>query len=106
MDYIILDLGFDINILTRNTWENMNKLWLDWYPIQLRLANQSKVLLIGLLTQILIEVEGMRTYAYFEVIDIFDYTNPYPTLLGIYWEIDNQSIINFKRRIFHLKTQR
>ena len=29
MDYIILDLGSDVNILTRQTWESMGKLCLD-----------------------------------------------------------------------------
>ena len=29
MDYIILDLGSDVNISTRQTWESMNKPWLD-----------------------------------------------------------------------------
>ena len=77
----------------------MNKLWLDWSPIQLRLANQSKVLPISRLTQVPVDVKGLRTYADFEVIDIVKETNPYPTLLGIYWEIDNQTIIKFKKRI-------
>ena len=44
MDYIILYLGLDVNILTRKTWERMNKSRLDWSPIQLRLVNQLKVL--------------------------------------------------------------
>ena len=35
----------------------------------------------------------------FKVIDIVDDTNPYPALLGIDWEIDNQTIINFKKMI-------
>ena len=39
MDYIILDLGSDVNILTFQTWENMGKPCLDWSPIQLRPAN-------------------------------------------------------------------
>ena len=34
MDYIILDLGSDINILMRKTWESMGKSRLDWSPIQ------------------------------------------------------------------------
>ena len=38
-------------------------------------------------------------YVEFEVIDIVDDTNPYPTLLGIEWEIGNQTIINFKKII-------
>ena len=33
------------------------------------------------------------------MINIVDNTNPYPTLLGIDWAIDNQTIINFKKRI-------
>ena len=30
---------------------------------------------------------------------IVDDTNPYPALLGIDWDIENQTIINFKKRI-------
>ena len=52
MDYIILDLGLDVNILKIQTWESMNKPQLELSPIQLRLANQSKVLPIGRLNQV------------------------------------------------------
>ena len=99
MDYIILDMGSNVNILTRKTWESMNNPWLDWSPIQLRLANQSKVLPIGWLTQVPVEVEGLRTYTEFEVINIVDDMNPYPALLGIDEVIDNHTIINFKKII-------
>jgi hypothetical protein len=34
----------------------------------------------------------------FEVIDIVDNTFPYPTLLGLDWDFDNQTIINLKTR--------
>ena len=50
MDYIILDLGSDVNILTCQTCEIMGKPPLEWSPIQLRLANQEKVLPIGRLS--------------------------------------------------------
>ena len=33
MDYIILYLGFDVNIVTRQTWEGMGKLRLIWSPV-------------------------------------------------------------------------
>ena len=33
MDYIILDLGSDVNILTQQIWESMGKLHLDWCPV-------------------------------------------------------------------------
>ena len=99
MDYIILDLGSDVNILTRQTWESMGKLRLVWSPVQLRLANQSKVLPVGRLTQVPVEIEGLKTYVDFEVIDIVDDANPSPTLLGIEWAINNQTIINFNKII-------
>ena len=40
MNDIILDLGSEVNVLTKNTWEQMEKPTLEWSPIQLRLANQ------------------------------------------------------------------
>ena len=49
------------------------------------------------------EVEGLRKYVKFEFIAFGYDTNPYPTLLGIGWEIDNQTIINFKKRILSFK---
>ena len=45
----------------------------------------------------------MHTFADFEFINIVDDTNPYPTLLGIDWAIDNQTIINFKKMIVSFK---
>ena len=99
MDYIILDIGSKINILARQTWESMGNPCLDWSLVQLRLANQEKVLSIGRLSQVLIDNEGLCTFADFEVINIVDNMHRYPMLLGIDWAIDNQTIINFKKRI-------
>ena len=77
----------------------MNRLRLDSSPIQLCLSNQSKVLPIGKLFQVPLDIEGLRTYDDFEVIKIVDDTNPYPILIWIDWSIDNQKIINFKKKI-------
>ena len=78
MDYIILDMGSDVNILNRQMWESMGNLCLDWSPIQLRLSNQAKLLPIGRLSNVIVDVEGLHTYADFEVIKIVDDTNIYP----------------------------
>ena len=59
MDFIILDLGLYVNILTRKTWESMGNTRLVWYSLQLCLANQSKVLPIDRLTQVPVKVEGL-----------------------------------------------
>ena len=80
-------------------WEIMGKPPLEWSPIQLRLANQAKVIPIGRLGQVQVDIEGSHTFSIFEVIDIVDDTTPYPALLGIDWEMENPKIINFKRRI-------
>ena len=103
MDYTILDLGLDVNILTRKTWESMGKPRMDYSPIQLWLANQAKVLQIGRLSQFRVNIEGLHTFSYFEFINIFDDTNSYPTLLGIDWALDNHTIINFKKIILSFK---
>ena len=40
MDEVILDLGSDVNVLTKQTWEQMGSPKLTRSPIHLRLANQ------------------------------------------------------------------
>ena len=99
MDYIILDLGSNVIILTRQMWEIMGKPPIEWSPIHLRLDNQEKVLPIGRLSQVQVDIEGLHTFADFEVINIVDDTNPYPALLGVNWEMGNTTIIKFKIRI-------
>ena len=45
------------------------------------------------------DIEGLHTFAEFEVINIVDDTKQYPALLGMDWAMGNKTIINFKRRI-------
>jgi len=35
MEQIVLDIGFDVNFLTKHTWEMMGKSGLKWSPVQL-----------------------------------------------------------------------
>ena len=83
MDEVILDLGSEVNVLTKQTWELMGKPKLRYSPIQLRLANQQRVNPMGRLSNILVDIDGMRSLAYFEVIEIIDDIDPFPTLLCI-----------------------
>lgn len=39
MEHVVLDIGSDVNVLTRKTWEMMGKPTLRWLVIQLRMAN-------------------------------------------------------------------
>ena len=61
----------------------MGKSRLVWSHVQLILANQSKVFSIGRMSQVPVNIEGLKTYAYFEMIDIFYDKNQYHAFLGI-----------------------
>ena len=54
MNDIILDLGSEVNVLTKQTWEQMGKPTLEWSPIQLRLANQQKIVPLGRFPSVLV----------------------------------------------------
>jgi hypothetical protein len=64
----------------------------------LKLANQHRVLSIGRLKGVIVDLDGVRTKADFEVIEIVDGTTPYVSLLVLDWEFDNQAIINMNMR--------
>jgi hypothetical protein len=62
---------------------------LGYSNVQLKLENQHRVLPIGRLKGVTIDLDGVRTKADFEVIKIVDGTTPYLTLLDLDWEFDN-----------------
>jgi hypothetical protein len=64
----------------------------------IEIRNQYKIVLIGRLTEIPVNIDGVCSVADFEVIDIVDNNQPLPTLMGLEWAFENQSIINLKRR--------
>ena len=63
-----------------------------------RLANQQKIVPLGRFPSVLVDIDGVNTLADFEVIEIIDDRNPYPALLGIEWAIENDAVINLKKR--------
>jgi hypothetical protein len=98
MDNVILELGSEVNVLPKKTWEAMGEPQLGYSPIQLNLEYQHKVVSIGILKGIPVDLDGLHNMTDFEFIDIVDNTSPYPTLLGLDWAFDNQDIINLKIR--------
>lgn len=61
------------------------------------MANQQKIIPMGRLHGLIVEIEGKSTLAYFEVIEIIDDNNPYLALLGIGWAFDMDAVINLKK---------
>jgi hypothetical protein len=93
---IILDLGSEVNVLPKKTWKCMGEPTLGYSHVQLKLENQHRVLPIGRLKGVTIDLDGVCTKVDFEVIEIVDDTTTYKKLLGLDWTFDNQAIINLK----------
>jgi hypothetical protein len=45
-----------------------------------------------------VDIDGVGTFADFEVIEIVDDSCPYPALLGIDWAFNNSTVVDFKKR--------
>lgn len=52
---------------------------------------------MGRLHVVIVDIEGVQTIVDFIVIEIVDYSKPYPALLGLDWAFDNLAIINLKK---------
>ena len=76
----------------------MRKPKLEWSPIQLILANQQRIVPLGRLPSVPVDIDGVSTLEDFKVIEIIDDSSPYPAFLGIEWEIENDAVINLKTR--------
>jgi hypothetical protein len=62
---------------------------LGYSIVRLKLANQHRVLLIGRLKRVTVDLDVVCTKADFEAIKIVDDTTPYPVLLGLDWAFEN-----------------
>jgi hypothetical protein len=62
----------------------------------MKLTNQHRVLPIGRLKGVIVDLDGVSTKDDFEVIEIVDGTTPYPKLLGLDWAFDNHATIKLK----------
>ena len=45
-----------------------------------------------------VDIDGVRSFADFEVIEIIGDSRPYPALLSIDWAIGSKAVIDLKRR--------
>jgi len=62
------------------------------------MENQQKILPIGRLQGVTVDIEGASTHMDFEVIEIVDDSNHYPTFLGIDWATNMSGVINLKKQ--------
>jgi hypothetical protein len=45
-----------------------------------------------------VDIDEVRTFEDFEVIEIVDESCPYPALLGIDWAFNNSTVVDLKKR--------
>ena len=58
-----------------------------------------KVQPIGCVSNLVVDIKGMKMHADFDVIEVVNYGGSYPILLGIGWANDSMVVINFKKRV-------
>jgi hypothetical protein len=63
--------------MTKRTWALMGKPKLIYSPIRLCMDNQQAINPFGRLEHVPVDIEGVRTFADFEVIEIVDDRFPY-----------------------------
>ena len=83
--------------MTKQTWALMEKHKLIYSTIRLRMSNQQAVSPFGRLEHVPVDIDRVRTFAYFEVIEIVDDSFPYPMLLGIDWDFNNSTIVDLNK---------
>jgi hypothetical protein len=95
---VVLDLGSEVNVMMKKTWELMGKPKLIYSSIRLRMDNQQVVSPFGKLEQFPMDIDGVRMFTDFEMIEIVDERSPYLVLVGIDWDFNNSTIVDLKKR--------
>jgi hypothetical protein len=70
---------------------------LIYSPIQLWMANQYYIYLVGRMKFFEVDLDGVKTIVDFGIIEIMGEKDPYPTLLDIDWVNENYVVIDIKR---------
>ena len=87
-----------MNILPKKSKELIRRPNLLWSPIQLKMASQYIIYRIGRMEEVEVNIVGVKTKEHFKVIGIIDDLDPYPAILFIDWEFENNLVLNLKKR--------
>jgi hypothetical protein len=63
--YVVLDLGSEVNVMTKKTWALMGKPKLIYSPIRIRMDNHQVVNLFGRLDHVPVDIDGVRMFVDF-----------------------------------------
>ena len=79
---VVLDFGSQVNIMTRDTWEQLGRPWLYESGIYLKLADQGLIEPIGVWKNVDTMIKGILTKVDFEIIDPKEGSSSFPALVG------------------------
>jgi hypothetical protein len=103
IEYVVLNIGSKVNVMMKKNWALMGKPKLIYSPIRLRMANQQVVSPFGRPEHVPVDIDRVRTFADFEVIEIVDDSCPYPVLLGIDWAFNNSTMVDLNKRCMNFE---
>jgi hypothetical protein len=84
--------------MMKKTWALMGKPKLIYSPIRISMDNHQEAIPFGMMEHVPMDIDGVRTFVDFEVIEIVDDNYHYPALLGIDWAFNNSTIVELKKR--------
>ena len=93
---VVLDFRSQVNIMTRDTWEQLGRPWLSESRIYLKLANQGLNEPIGVWRNFDTAIRDITTKADFEIINPKEGSNSFPNLVGRPWGRKSEGV-NFIR---------
>ena len=100
---VVLNFGSQVNIMTRDTWEQMGRPWLYESGIYLKLADQGLIEPIGVWKNVDTTIKGISTKVDFEIIDPKEGSSSFPALVGQPWGRKMKASISLDKERIKLK---
>ena len=100
---VILDFGSQVNIMTRDTWEQLGRPRLNESGIYLKLADQGLIEPISVWCNVNTTIKGITTKFDFEIIDLKEGSISFPALVGRPWGQNMKASISLDKERINLK---
>ena len=100
---VVLDFRSQVNIMTRDTWEQLGRPRLNESSIYLKIIGQGCIEPIGLWRNVDTTIKGIATKVDFEIINPKEESNSFPSLVGQLWGKKMKPSISLDKERIKLK---
>ena len=94
---VVLDFGSQVNIMTRDTWEQLGRPHLNELGIYLKLADQGLIEPTGVQRNVDTMIKGISTKIDFKIINPKEGSSSFPALVGRPWGRKMKSSISLEK---------